>query len=171
MGGFSAPVPTAASTTSGVRTATILDSATSSIRNVDPDLEWELPDDSPLTVMTKALRKPRTVDNRKFEWAFMPDFPKDYSITTAATAAATQFVFSAYAPLRRGMQFVNNRTGEVFMIGGSAEPSSTTIDIIGRANAQAVLAGDTVRLIGTVTEENAEKPAIRTQTEVYFYNY
>lgn len=174
MGGFTPPVPTPASTSSGVRTVPTLDTATSLIRDVDPDVEWEYPNDSPLTVLTKAIRKPRTVENRKFEWFFMPDYPKDLVVSADATAAATQIVLSTaaeWASLRRGMQLFNTRTGEVFSVGGAAEPSSTTIDIIGRANAQAMLASDTVRIIGSAMEENAEKPAIRTQTETAFFNY
>lgn len=173
MGGFTPPVPTPATANAGVRAVPTIDSAGSLIRDVDPDVQFEYPNDTPLLVITKAIRKTRTADQRKFEWQFMPDYPKDLSVSAAATAAATQIVLDAgqYGRLRRGHQVMVVRTGEVFTVGGSAEPSSATIDIIGRANAQALVAGDALRIIGTAMEENAEKPAIRSQQEVQFYNY
>jgi hypothetical protein len=173
MGGFAPPVATAASTNTGVRTVTQIDSATSLIRDVDPDVQFETPEAAPLTAIVKAVRKKESADQRKFEWFFVPDFPRDLSVTAAATAAATQIVVGAgeYTRLRRGMQLVNTRTGEVFIIGGAAEPASTTVDIAGRANPQAMVAGDTVRIIGTAAEEHHDKPAIRSQAEVAYYNY
>jgi len=173
MGGFTPPVATPATTNSGVRSVAVIDTATSLVRDVDPDVQFEFPNDTPLTVITKAIRSTKVVDQRKWEWPFMPEYPKDLTVSALATAAATQIVLGAneYQRLHRGMQVLNVRTGEVFTIGGSAEPSSATIDIIGRANAQQMNANDALRIIGSAMEENAEKPAIRSQQEVFFYNY
>lgn len=173
MGGFSPPVGTAPTVNTTVRTVTQIDTATSLIRDVSPDVEFETPEAAPLTAILKTVRGRKTVDQRKFEWFFVPDYPKDLTVTTAATAAATQIVVGTgeYTRLRRGMQLMNNRTGEVFIIGGSSEPSSTTVDIAGRANAQAMEAGDALRIIGTAAEENHDKPVIRSQAEVAYYNY
>lgn len=173
MGGFSPPVPTAATTNSGVKTVTQIDTATSLIRDVDPDIQFETPEAAPLTAILKAVRKKETADQRKFEWAFVPDYPVDLTVSAAATAAATQIVLGAgeYGRLRRAMQVLNVRTGEVFIVGGAAEPAAATIDIIGRANAAAMEVGDPLRIIGSAAEENHDKPAIRSQAEAYFYNY
>jgi hypothetical protein len=69
------------------------------------------------------------------------------------------------------MQLMNNRTGEVFIVGGSAEPTTTTITIAGRAGAAAMLDGDKLRIIGTAAEEHHDKPAIRSQQEVAYSNF
>lgn len=173
MGGFSPPVGTPATANAGVRTVANIDTATSLIRDVDPDIQFETPEASPLTAILKTIKKKETADQRKFEWAFVPEYPKDLSVTAAATAAATQIVVAAgqYTYLHRGMQLLNTRTGETFVIGGAAEPSSTTLDIIGRAGAAAMEDGDSLRIIGSAGEENRDKFAIRSQAEVYFYNY
>lgn len=173
MGGFSPPVPTPATANTGVKTVTQIDTATSLIRDVDPDIQFETPEAAPLTAILKAVRKKETADQRKFEWAFVPDYPVDLTVSAAATAAATQIVLGAaeYGRLRRGMQILNLRTNEVFIVGGAAEPAAATIDIVGRANAAAMEVGDALRIIGSAAEENHDKPAIRSQAEVYFYNY
>ena len=173
MGGFSPPVASPGTVNTGVRTVTQIDTATSLIRDVDTDVQFETPEAAPLTAMIKVLRKEEAAEQRKFEWFFVPDFPKDLSVTAAATAAATQIVVGAgeFTRLRRGMQLMNNRTGEVFIVGGSAEPASTTLDIAGRANAAAMEAGDALRIIGSAAEENHDKPAIRSQAEVAYFNY
>jgi hypothetical protein len=173
MGGFSPPVGSNASVNSGVRTVSQIDTATSLIRDVDSDIQFETPEASPLTAILKTIKKKETADQRKFEWVFVPEYPKDLSVTAAATAAATQIVVGAsdYTYLHRGMQLLNTRTGETFVVGGAAEPSSTTVDIIARAGAAAMEAGDSLRIIGTAGEENRSKFAIRSQVEQYFFNY
>ncbi len=173
MGGFSPPVATAATANAGVRTVANIDTATSLIRDVDPDIQFETPEASPLTAILKAVKKKETADQRKFEWVFVPEYPKDLSVASDATAAATQIVVGAseYTYLHRGMQLLNTRTGETFVVGGAAEPSSTTIDIIARAGAAAMVAGDSLRIIGSAGEENRDKFAIRSQAEVFYYNY
>ena len=173
MGGFSPPVGTAPTVNTTLRTVTQIDTATSLMRDVESEIEFETPEAAPLTAIFKALRGRRVADQRKFEWPFVPDYPKDLSVSADATAAATQIVLGAneYGRLRRGMQLLNSRTGETFVVGGAAEPSSATIDIIARAPAQAMVNGDALRIIGTAAEENHDKPAIRSQAEVYAYNY
>lgn len=92
MGGFSPPVgspPTVNAGVTGVKTVTQIDTATSLIRDVDSDVQFETPEASPLTAMFKVLRKEGAADQRKFEWFFVPDFPKDLTAATAETAAAT----------------------------------------------------------------------------------
>ena len=172
MGGFSPPVPTNPTVNTTVRTVTQIDTATSLIRDVSSDVEFETPEASPLTAILKTVRGKKTVDQRKFEWFFVPDYPRDLTVTTAATAAATQIIVATgeWAYLRRGMQLLNPRTGETFIIGGAAEPTTTTVDIIGRANAQAFEANDPIRIIGTAAEENHDKPVIRSQAEVGYWN-
>lgn len=80
MGGFSPPVPTAATTNTGVKTVTQIDTATSLIRDVDPDIQFETPEASPLTAILKTIRGKEQADQRKFEWFFVPDYPKDLSV-------------------------------------------------------------------------------------------
>lgn len=92
MGGFSPPVGTAATMNSGVKTVTQIDTATSLIRDVDTDVQFETPEASPLTAIFKALRKDTPAEQRKFEWFFVPDYPKDLSVATAATAAQATVV-------------------------------------------------------------------------------
>lgn len=173
MGGFTPPVSTPATVNTGVRKVTEIETATSLIRDVDSDIQFETPEASPLTAIFKTLRKQSPADQRKFEWFFVPEYPKDLSVTAAATAAATQIVVGTgeYELLCRGMQLMNNRTGEVFIVAGSAEPSSTTIDIGGRAGASAMEDGDALRIIGTAQEEHHDKPVIRSQAEQAYYNY
>ena len=173
MGGFSPPVGTAATTTTGVRTVTNIETYTSLIRDVDSEFQFETPEAAPLTAMFKVLNKREAAAQRNFEWFFVQDYPKQLTVATAATAAATQVVISAgeYTRLARGMQILNTRTSEVFVVGGAAEPSSATIDIIGRAGAAAMEVGDSLRIIGSAHEENHDKPAIRSQGETRFSNY
>jgi Family of unknown function (DUF5309) len=173
MGGFTPPVAGAATVNSAPRTVTQIDTATSLVRDVDPDIQFETAEASPLTAIVKTLRKQPPADQRKVEWFFVPEYPKDLTVTAAATAAATQIVVDTgqYAWLARGMQLMNTRTGEVFIVGGASEPSSTTVDIAGRANAQAMEAGDTIRIIGSAQEEHHDKPAGRSQAEVEYFNY
>jgi len=56
MGGFSPPVPTPATANTGVKTVTQIDTATSLIRDVDPDIQFETPEAAPLTAILKAVR-------------------------------------------------------------------------------------------------------------------
>lgn len=172
MGGFSPPVAGTATVNTTVKTVTQIDTATSLIRDVSSDIQFENAEAAPLTAILKALRKKEAADQRKFEWFFVPEYPKDLTVSAAATAAATQIVVtgSEYGWLHRGMQLLNARTGETFVIGGSTEPSSTTIDIVGRAGAAAMVAGDSLRIIGTAQEENHDKSAIRSQAEVAYWN-
>ena len=173
MGGFTPTVSTPATPNSGVRTVGQIETATSLIRDVESDIQFETPETSPVYGILKVLRKQDPADQRKFEWFFVPEYPRDLTVSANATAAATQIVLGAneFSRLRRGMQLMNNRTGEVFSVGGSSEPSSATIDIIGRAGAAAMEAGDGLRIIGTAMEENSDKPAIRSQAEVAYHNY
>ena len=173
MGGFTPPVADPAGVNTGVRKVTEIESSTALIRDVSSDIQFENAEAAPLTAVIKTLRKQDAADQRKFEWFFVPEYPKDLDVTAAATAAATQIVVGAgqYVWLRRGMQLMNSRTGECFIVGGSSEPSSTTIDIAGRAGAAAMEDGDKLRLIGTAAEEHHDKPAIRSQAEQAFYNY
>ena len=87
MGGFSPPVASPATANSGVRTVTQIDSATSLIRDVDPDIQFENAEAAPLTGFVKVLNKKEEAYQRKFEWAFVPEYPKDLSVSAAATAA------------------------------------------------------------------------------------
>jgi hypothetical protein len=171
MGGFTPPVTGPATVNSGVRTVTEIETATSLIRDVESDIQFETPEASPLTAIVKTLRKTEAADQRMFEWFFVPEYPKDLDVTAAATAAATTIVVGAgqWAWLRLGMQLMNNRTGEVFTV--AATPTTTTVTIGGRAGAAAMEDGDSLRLIGTAAEEHHDKPAIRSQQEVAYFNY
>jgi hypothetical protein len=173
MGGFAPATPTAATTAAGVRDTVRIDGAESLVRDVSADIEFETPEAAPFLGFTKIVRGKRTVTNSEFEWKYVPDYPKDLQVTAAATAAATQIVVAAgeWQRLHRGMQLMNSRTGETCIVGGAAEPTSVTIDIACRAGAQAMEAGDALRIIGTAKEENSEKFAIRSQTEQTFRNY
>ena len=173
MGGFSPPVGAPATVHSTPRDVARIDAATSLIRDVDPDVQFETADAAPLTAMIKTLNKADAADQRKFEWPFVPDYPQMLTVAAAATAAATTIVVNAgeFTRLHRGMQLWNTRTGEVFTVGGSAEPSSTTIDIIGRAGAAAMEVNDQLRIIGVALEDNNEKTAIRSQLETFAYNF
>lgn len=173
MGGFAPPVKAAPTTLTAVRQVPNIDTATSLIRDVDPDIQFEHPDAAPLLALTKAVRNKKQVDQRKWEWGFVSDYPRDLTVAADATAAATQISLGTgeYTRLRRGMQLMNVRSGEVFIVGGSAEPSSATLDISGRANPAAMVAGDALRIIGSAGEENRDKPAIRSQVETYAFNY
>lgn len=169
MGGFSPPVPAAPSVGSGVRTVTRIDTATSLIRDVDTDIQFEHAEASPILAMTKALRNKKAAKQRKWEWGFIADFPRICTNSGAATAAATTLTIPEYANLVAGTQMLNTRTGEVFLV--TATPSSSTVTIGSRANPAAMNDGDQLRIIGTAQEENYDKPVIRSQTESYAYNY
>ena len=171
MGGFSPPVGSPPTINAGVKTVTQIDTATSLIRDVDSDVQFETPEASPLTAMFKVLRKEEPADQRKFEWFFVPDFPKDLTAATAETAAAATVNVGAgeWQRLRLGMQLMNSRTGEVFTV--AATPTTVTVTIGGRAGAAAIVIGDALRIIGTAHEEHHDKPVIRSQAEVAFFNY
>ncbi len=171
MGGFSPPVPTPATVNQGVLPVAVLDTATSLIRDVSSDIQFETPEASPLTAIFKVMRKKPPANQRQFEWFFIPEFPRDLSVTAAATAAATTIVVAAgeFTRLHTSMQLLNARTGEVFTV--AANPTTTTVTIGGRAGASAMVAGDALRIIGTAHEENHDKPAIRSQQEEPFFNY
>jgi hypothetical protein len=173
MGGFAPATLTAATTAAGVRDTVRIDGASSLIRDVSPDIEFETPEAAPLLGLTKVVRGKRTVKNSEFEWKYVPDYPKDLTVAAAVTAAATQVTVQAgeFSRLHRGMQLMNGRTGEVFLVGGAAEPAAVAVDIVCRAGAQAMEIGDPLRIIGTAKEENSEKFAIRSQTEQGFLNY
>jgi len=71
MGGFAPPVPTAPTVNSGVRTVTHLDTATSLIRDVATDVQFEHAEAAPLLAFTKAIRGKVPATQRKFEWKFI----------------------------------------------------------------------------------------------------
>lgn len=169
MGGFSPPAGTAPTVNSGVRTVTHIDTATSLIRDVSPDVQFEHPEAAPLLAITKAIRGKKAATQRMFEMFFVKDYPRELTCSAAATAAATDLTIPEYANLIAGMQLMNTRTGEVFLV--TATPSSSTVTIGARANPQAMLAGDTLRIISNAQEEVHGLPAIRSQAESKTYNY
>lgn len=169
MGGFSPPVPTAPTVNSGVRTVTMTDTATSLIRDVSADVQFEHAEASPLLAMTKAIRGKVPATQRKFEWKFIKDFPRDCTNEAAATPAATTITVTEYTRLIAGMQMMNTRTGEIFLV--TATPTTSTVTIGGRANAAAMNAGDSLRIISNAQEEVHSLPAIRSQAEDTYYNY
>src|SRR3972149_1282296 len=118
MGGFTPPVATPATSNSGVRTVAVIDPAPSLVRDVAPDVQFEFPNDTPLTVITKAIRSTKVVDQRKWEWPFMPEYPKDLAVSALASAAFTQIVLvaSECQLLLLSVEVLNERTGEVFTI-------------------------------------------------------
>jgi hypothetical protein len=67
------------------------------------------------------------------------------------------------------MQLMNVRTGEIFLV--TATPTTSTVAIGARANAAAMNAGDSLRIIGNAQEEVHSLPAIRSQAEDTFFNY
>jgi hypothetical protein len=71
MGGFAPPVPSAPTVNSGVRTVTQLDTATSLIRDVSSDVQFEHAEAAPLLAFVKAIRGKVPCDQRKFEWPFV----------------------------------------------------------------------------------------------------
>lgn len=169
MGGFSPPVPAAPTVNSGVRTVTHINTATSLIRDVSPDVQFEHPEAAPLLAITKAIRGKKAATQRMFEMFFVKDYPRDLTNSGAATAAATTLTIPEYANLIAGMQVMNTRTGEVFLV--TATPSSSTVTIGARANPQAMLDGDSLRIISNAQEEVHSLPAIRSQAEEKTYNY
>lgn len=169
MGGFAPPAGTAPTVNSGVRTVTHIDTATSLIRDVSPDVQFEHPEAAPLLAITKAIRGKKAATQRMFEMFFVKDYPRELTCSAAATAAATDLTIPEYANLIAGMQLMNTRTGEVFLV--TATPSSSTVTIGARANPQAMLAGDTLRIISNAQEEVHGLPAIRSQAESKTYNY
>ena len=169
MGGFAAPVPTAPTVNSGVRTVTHLDTATSLIRDVSTDVQFEHAEAAPLLAFTKAIRGKVPATQRKFEWKFIKDYPRDCANEAAATPAATTITVTEWARLVAGMQLMNTRSGEIFLV--TATPTSTTVTIGSRANAQAMNAGDTLRIISNAQEEIHSLPTIRSQAEDSYFNY
>jgi hypothetical protein len=169
MGGFAPPNPTAPTVNSGVRTVTHIDTATSLIKDVSSEVQFEHADASPLLAFTKAIRGRKPATQRRFDWPFVKDYPRSLTVEQAATAAATSATITEYGRIIAGMQYLNLRTGEVGLF--TATPSSTTVSIGARANAQAMVAGDQLRIISNAQEEVRSLPAIRSQAEEYFYNY
>ena len=169
MGGFSPPVPTAPTVNSGVRTVTHIDTATSLIRDVSPDVQFEHAEAAPLLAMTKAIRGKKPATQRRFDWIFVKDFPRDCANEAAATAAATTITVTEWARLIAGMQMMNVRTGEIFLV--SATPTTSTVTIGGRSNAAAMNAGDSLRIVSNAQEEVHSLPAIRSQAEDHLFNY
>ncbi len=169
MGGFSPPVPAAPTVNSGVRTVTQIDTATSLIRDVSPDVQFEHAEAAPLLAITKAIRGRVVADQRKFEWFFIKDYPRDCTNEAAAAAADVSLTITEWSRLIAGMQLMNTRTGEVFLV--TATPTTSTVAIGSRANAAAMNAGDSLRIISNAQEEIHALPAIRSQAEAAYFNY
>lgn len=163
MGGFSPPVPTAPTVNSGVRTVTHIDTATSLIRDVSSDVQFEHAEASPLLAFTKAVRGRKPATQRKFEMTFIKDYPRDLTLEAAATAAAATLTITEFARLVAGMQLYNPRTGTIVLV--TATPVTSTVAIGNHANANAFLATDQLRIVGNAQEEIHNVPAIRSQAE------
>jgi len=169
VGGFAPPVPTPPTVNAGPRTVTQTDAAGSLIRDVSTDVQFEHAEAAPLLAFTKAIRGKVPATQRKFEWKFIKDYPRDLTNEAAATAAATTLTITEWANLIAGMQLMNTRTGEIFLVG--ATPTTSTVTIGSRANAAIMNAGDTLRIISNAQEEVHSLPAIRSQAESSFFNY
>src|SRR4030042_33263 len=116
MGGFSPPVPTAPTVNTDVRTVTHIDTATSLIRDVSADVQFEHGDAAPVLTFTKAIRGRGTSTQRRYDWKFIKDFPRDCTNEAAATAAAATLTITEWARLIAGVQLMNTRTGEGFLV-------------------------------------------------------
>lgn len=169
MGGFSAPVPVAPTVNSGVRSVTQIDTATSLIRDVSSEVQFEHADAAPLLAITKAIRGRKPATQRKFEMTFIKDYPRDIALGAAATAAASSLTIADYGRLVAGMQLYNPRTGSISLV--TATPSSSTVSVGNHANAAAFLDTDVLRIIGNAQEEIHSAPAIRSQAEDRTDNY
>jgi hypothetical protein len=169
VGGFAPPVPTAPTVNSGVRSVTQIDTASSLIRDVSPDVQFEHAEAAPLLAITKAIRGKKPATQRKFEMTFIKDYPRDLTNEAAADPAAASLTITEWGRLIAGMQVMNTRTNEVFLV--TATPTTSTVAIGARANAQAMLAGDVLRIISNAQEEVHGLPAIRSQAEERTFNY
>ena len=169
MGGFAPPVPTAPTVNANVRTVTHIDTASSLIRDVSTDVQFEHSEAAPLLTFTKAIRGKVPCTQRKFDWKFIKDYPRDLTNEAAATAAATTLTITEWNRLIAGMQLMNTRTGEIFLVG--VTPTTSTVTIGSRANPATMNAADTLRIISNAQEEVHSLPAILSQAEDTMFNY
>lgn len=135
----------------------------------DDILEYD-PNANSLTLLTVKTTGRREVGQYQYYWQEKDRFPRDDSISVAATAAATTLTAANGARFKQWDVVLVNRTGERFLV----TAVSTNVLTITRglnSSAQAVLANDRVEIIGNAYVEGGDVGTAKSVQARLPFNY
>ena len=172
MGGFSPAARSSATLVTGERHIAETP-AQRIIPDIEPDIQFALPNASPVTTILKGIRGRKESTQREFGWFFKDEYPSMSSVADATlTAAAT----TLNVPTGDGARYAannvikNRNTGEVFLVTGVTADALTIVRGIG-GGAQAMTQGDAIERISSAYEDGADKGTLKSIQETYDFNY
>jgi hypothetical protein len=127
------------------------------------------PDVQPLAVFSRAVDKERTVAT-KFKWLEDEAKPRFDTVSTEATAAATEVLVSNGTYYQQWDQVLNTRTGEQFRVDSVNANTLTVTRGIG-STAAIQLVGDELMIIGSAQPENDTSKPARAKQPSLVENY
>lgn len=134
------------------------------------------PNDSPFTVLSAKMAK-KSVFNPKFEWLEDDLLPKWSTVNLSAgySSSATEIIVlnGNYFDFGTGLVTLVKvpRTGEVMKVTSISSNTLTVTRGIGSTIGAALVNGDPLLILGTVSQEGVGSPNARTTLETALFNY
>src|SRR5688572_23391499 len=144
------------------------------IADIAEDIYWYMPQAYPFQTLSRKLTGKRTVTQRRFDWFYKDEYPRNLELTAVATAATTTLTVSAATAPFSSTRFMyrNTRTGERVLVTSGA---ATTAPVVTRGFANSVAqdmeAGDILSYVASVYEDGEGKGTFKSTKEQYDFNY
>lgn len=141
------------------------------VPEIKDSILFRTPDAAPLMTVVKGLRGKKTTGNRLFGALFKDDIPRTSSV---ADATVTDAAVALNVATGTGSRFyansavLNTRTREVFRCVSVAVDALTIARL---SNAQTMVAGDGLQLLGGAFPDGDHKGELRSVAETYRYSY
>jgi len=155
----------------GVRDTNTIIAATRKLDTADRIALLE-PDAAPLTVILKMARKRKTTDP-KFRWFEDVLGPRwdTVNYSTGYTTSETSIVVDNGAYFKANDLVKVTTTAEVVLVTAVSTNTLTVTRAFGETAAGAVADGGKLLILGNLSEEGADAPAIKTTQKVEVYNF
>lgn len=175
---FTPTARTVATTVTGLR-----DPLSTLSNRIKPDVRdeillWE-PNAAPLTLLTKAFRERRQVENPTFDWIEKDQKPREVEIEGAQTNSDTSIEVVAGQGVRVAKfdVLLNRRTREAFIVTAVSTDTLTVVRGLGAGASDAPSTGvamndaDLCEIIGNAYEDGDTKGVLKSIKEARNYNF
>ena len=138
------------------------------VPQIEDKILFRRPNKSPFVAFSKTVRGSKTVPNRQFGWMHRDEYPR---ISTVADATVTAAAVALNVEAGTGVRFYNNalvmncRTQEVFRV--SANPVVDALAIQRIANAQTMVQGDALFIIGSAYPSGVAAGQMKSLVDVF----
>src|SRR3990172_1549830 len=142
------------------------------IPQIEDKILFRRPNKSPFVTFSKTVRGSRSVPNRLFGWLSRDESPR---LSKVADGTVTAIATTLNVEAGTGSRFfnsalvLNTATNEVFRV--SADPATDALTIQRIANAQPMLQGQTLFILGSAFKSGAPKGQMKSLVDVYQENY